>query len=56
MSIDANIPIIKVSSNKNAIMYSLILFVMLFQLAKIQKGVKKELSKIIKRDIPSMPT
>ena len=56
MSIEENIPTKKVSSNKKAIMYSLIFFVIFFQLAKIQKGVKNVLSKIINKDIPSTPT
>ena len=56
MSIEENIPTKKVSSNKKAIMYSLIFLVILFQLAKIQKGVKNVLSKIINKDIPSTPT
>ena len=46
----------KVSNNKKAIIYSLILFFMIFQLAKIHKGVKKVESKIINKDIPSTPT
>ena len=39
MSIEENIPIITVSKNKKANIYSLTLFVILFQLAKIQIGV-----------------
>ena len=56
MSIEANIPIITVSKNKKEIMYSLTLFLILFQLAKIQSGVKNVLNKIIKSEIPSTPT
>ena len=56
MSIEANIPIITVSKNKKESMYSLTLFLILFQLAKIQSGVKNVLSKIIKSEIPSTPT
>ena len=55
MSIEENIPTKKVSSIKKAIIYSLIFFVTLFQLAKIHKGVKNVLSKIINNDIPSTP-
>ena len=44
-----------VSKKRNAIMYSLILLLILIQLAKIQKGVKKVLSKIINNEIPSTP-
>ena len=56
MSIEANIPIITVSKNKKESMYSLTLFLILFQLAKIQSGVKNVLNKIIKSEIPSTPT
>ena len=44
-----------VSKKRNAIMYSLILLLILIQLAKIQKGVKKVVSKIINNEIPSTP-
>ena len=55
MSTDANIPIITVSRNRKANMYSLTLFLILSQLARIQRGVKNVLKITIKRDIPSIP-
>ena len=45
-----------VSKKRNAIMYSFTLDFILFQLAKIQNGVKKVLSKIMNNEMPSTPT